>query len=178
MDHFRRHHCPEIIDDVRTEDVTESFQDIVKKSFSDAMTALESEMGDRPEKWQWGKVHQLTLAHPVGQVKVMDLLFNLNRGPYPVGGSFHTVSPFAYGYSDRFNVSFGSSHRHIYSVADWDDGLVIIPTGASGVPASNHYCDQTGLYLDHRYRTGLFSEESIIENARYESTFIPLTGSR
>jgi penicillin amidase len=178
MDHFRRHHCPEIIDDVRTDDVTESFQDIVKKSFSDAMAALESEMGDRPEKWQWGKVHQLTLAHPVGQVKIMDLLFDLNRGPYPVGGSSHTVSPFAYGYADRFSVSFGSSHRHIYSVADWDDGLVIIPTGASGVPASNHYCDQTGLYLDHKYHTGLFSEESVIENARYESTFIPFTGSR
>ena len=178
MDHFWRHHCPDIVDDISTSDEKESFQDIVYNSFSEVMNGIESTLGNNPESWKWGRVHQLTLEHPMGQVKILDMLFHLNRGPYQAGGSFHTVSPYSYPFSDQFNVTHGASHRHIYSVANWDASRVIIPTGESGIPASPHYCDQTDWYLKNKYHTDHYTLETVIANTRYVSSFKPFHGQK
>ncbi|MDH5386545.1 MAG: penicillin acylase family protein, partial [Candidatus Aminicenantes bacterium] len=90
------------------------------------------------------------------------------RGPYEVGGSFHTVCPYVYLLNEPFEVTNGASHRHIYSLSNWDESLTILPTGVSGIPASPHYCDQTRLYLENHYRSDYFSKELIQKNARYQ----------
>ena len=76
-------------------------------------------------QWEWGKVHTLTLKHPLGSVKILDRIFSLNRGPFSVGGSYHTVSPYSYPLTDLFHANHGSSHRHIYVPGDWDRSQVI-----------------------------------------------------
>jgi penicillin amidase len=118
--------------------------------------------------WHWGKIHTLTLEHPLGSVKILDLLFNFNRGPYEVGGSFHTVSPYSYKFNAPFKVNHGASQRHIFPVNNWDESLTVIPTGISGVPASKHYCDQTKLYVSGKYHSDYVSRDLIEKNAKYK----------
>ncbi len=154
-------------DDVATTDKKEGFDDIVFAGFRESVKWLTDELGEDPSKWQWGEIHQLTLEHPLGSVKILDQIFKLNRGPYPVSGSYHTVCPYQYKLSNPFKVNHGASHRHIYSLADWDESLSVIPTGTSGVPASNYYCDQTEIYLDNEYHPDHFSRELVEKNARY-----------
>ena len=154
-------------DDVSTEGIEETFADMVRKSFMETVVALSERMGDNPEKWEWGKVHTLTLEHPLGSVKILNILFRFNRGPYAVGGNSQTVCPYGYSRRNAFAVTAGASHRHIYSLADWDDSLTVIPTGTSGIPASLHYCDQSEMYVENRYHTDFVSKDPVVENARY-----------
>jgi penicillin amidase len=160
----------ECSDDVRTPDKKETFTDIVQKSFRETVARLLGELGKEPERWEWGHVHRLTLGHPMGTVKVLDKLFGLNRGPFPVGGSFHTVCPFDFSFDGTFKVDTGASQRHVYSLADWDQSLTIIPTGESGIPASRYYCDQTRLYLDNRYHSDHVNRSLIEKEAKFRMT--------
>lgn len=160
-------------DDITTKDVEEGFDEMVIKSFKDAIAKLAEKMGDTPERWSWGSIHKFTLEHPLGGVKILEKIFNLNRGPYELGGSFHTIRPFSYPFRDPFKVDHGASQRHIYSTANWDLSLSVIPTGTSGVPASDHYCDQTALYINGQYHNDMFSKDLVIRNAKYTMRFIP-----
>ncbi|RPI95889.1 MAG: penicillin acylase family protein, partial [Spirochaetales bacterium] len=157
-------------DRTSTADKKEGFSDISLSGFSGAIKRLSELMGGNPDKWQWGKVHTLTLQHPLGSVKLLDFLFNLNRGPYPLGGSYHTIPQFAYKNEAPFAVVHGPSQRHIYDLSDWDKSLSIIPTGNSGIPASGHYCDQTGLFANGEYHPDHFSRTAVEKNAVYTMT--------
>ena len=154
-------------DDKNTPDKTETFADVVQKSFKDTVAFLHDNHGRNPDKWKWGKIHQLTLEHPLGSVKILNWLFGFNSGPYEVGGSSHTVCPYSYPKRAPFAVTWGASHRHIYSLADWDESLTVIPTGVSGIPASAHYCDQTELYVESEYHADYFSRDLVEKNAKY-----------
>jgi len=159
-------------DDINTPGVAESFSDILMKSFKEMVDSLDHEFGPDLSQWQWGRLHQITLSHPLAKVAILEKLLDLNRGPYPVGGSFHTVSPYSYPNSAPFHVDHGASHRHIFDLSNWDNSITVIPTGNSGIPASPNYCDQTQLYLEGKYHPDPFSQEAVEKNAVYRMRFV------
>lgn len=161
------------LDNTNTASKIEGFTDMAYCAFSNAIENLKAQLGDDPGNWEWGKIHRLVLAHPLGAVNVIEKAFNLNPEPVSVGGSFHTVSPYSYNSNKPFDSNHGSSHRHIYDLSDWDNSLTVIPTGISGIPASPHYCDQTDLYVSGKYHNDYFSRDRIVNAARYHMTFKP-----
>ncbi|HKJ99513.1 MAG TPA: penicillin acylase family protein [Desulfotignum sp.] len=163
-------------DNIQTPDVKESFSDIVCQSFGQAVAELAEKLGGDPGKWQWGSIHTLTLSHPLGSVDILDILFDLNRGPFPAPGSFHTVSPYAYKVNAPFDVKHGASQRHIYDLSDWDNSRVIIPTGSSGIPASPFYCSQAKMYMNGQFRQDLFTLERISAAAVHTLVLQPAGG--
>jgi len=156
-----------------TKDVVEDFSKIVQQTYAETINNLKTKLGDNPMDWQWGQVHTLTLEHPLGKVKILNFVFNLNRGTYAVGGNSHTISPYSYNYSNPYIVKTGSSHRSIYSIANWDESLIILPTGISGQPASKFYCNQTESYLNDKYIPDFFSKDKIVENKKFEMKIKP-----
>lgn len=160
-------------DDVTTSDRKELLKDMVSCAFGKAVTDLESQLGSDPVTWKWGNLHRLILNHPLSTVNILDKVFKLRRGPYPVGGSFHTVAPYGYTTAKTFDSEFGASHRHIFDLSDWDHSLTVIPTGNSGIPASRHYCDQSELYVAGKYHADPFSQEKVKAHARYHMHFQP-----
>ena len=163
-----------LFDDITTKIKVESFDDMIIKSFSQTIIELEKTQGREIASWRWGKIHTFTLGHPLGEVKVLDIAFHLNRGPFETGGSYHTVAPYSYRYNDPFKVQSGASQRHIYDLANWDCSYSVLPTGNSGIPCSKHYCDQTKLYLEGKYHRDLFSEKQVKGNYRYKAVISPL----
>ncbi|HYW95958.1 MAG TPA: penicillin acylase family protein, partial [Bacteroidales bacterium] len=159
-------------DNVNTPEKVETAGDIAITAIDSTVAKLQARLGNDMSQWEWGKVHTLTLKHPLGSVKILDRIFSLNRGPYSVGGSYHTVSPYSYPLNDLFHANHGSSHRHIYVAGDWDRSQVIIPTGISGIPASPYYCSQTESYLNYIYKTDYFSEEGVNNHKSYTMKFI------
>ena len=149
------------------------FTALVQSSFREATSRLEQEHGNRPGRWAWGEAHQLVMKHPMGHVGLVDRLMRKNIGTFSPGGSFHTVAPYSYNPNKPFGIIHGASHRHIYSVADWDASCSIIPTGVSGIPASPYYRDQAGLFVADGYRQDLFSFEAVTAGAAYRMRFIP-----
>jgi penicillin G amidase len=160
------------INNVHT-DANETFEDIVFLSFRESVDWIEEKLGNDPAKWQWGDIHQLTIAHPMGSVKILDRIFGLNKGPFPVGGSFHTVSLYSFEFFNPFVVNNGASQRHIFQPNNWSDNYVIIPTGTSGIPASKYYLDQTELFLNNEYFTMPWLREEVEARAKYRAVFGP-----
>ena len=146
---------------------TETFTDIVQKSFSDAIAKLEKQLGSTADKWEWGKLLTFTLNHPLGSVKILDKVFKLNKGPYEMGGNNHAIPAYAYKFTKPFKVYHGPSQRHVYDTSQWDNSFSVIPTGNSGIPSSRHYCDQTKLYVNGKFHVDYVSKSKIKENAEY-----------
>jgi penicillin amidase len=163
----------ESVDDVRTPGVRETWSDIVQKSFQEAVASLAAKFGRDTGRWRWDRVHHLVIKHPMASARLIDRVFRLSQGPYPAGGSFHTVCPFYYPLSQGFDSDSGASQRHIYSLADWNDSLTVIPTGESGVPASPFYCDQTKLYVAGQYHSDHVDRGLVEKNARFRMTLRP-----
>lgn len=162
-----------LFDNVKTKDKVENFDDIVKLTFNQTIDTLTALLGDNPDNWQYGRLHNLTLSHPLSKVKILDKVFKLNRGPFAVGGSNHTVSPYSYVYTNPYYVSAGASERHIFDLSNWDNSWTVIPTGESGQAASPFYCNQSELYINNGYHPDLFSIENIKKNAKFTCTLTP-----
>ena len=151
----------------------DAFTRLVHKSFNEAIGWIEHNLGTCPSRWAWGGASKLKIAHPMGQIRLLDMIFSMNRGPYAPGGSFHTVCPYGYNIADPFRIVHGASHRHIYTTANWDESLSIVPTGTSGIPASDYYCDQTLMYVNDSYRPDRFSAAQVERAARYRMRLVP-----
>ena len=172
FDHVWRNRNSSWVNNIHTPE-QETFEEMVLISFKEAVLWIEENMGANPEAWSWGNIHQLTIKHPMGSVKLLDRVFKLNKGPFPVGGSFHTVNPKAYSFRDPYSVVHGASQRHVYDMNDLTESFVIIPTGVSGIPASKYYLDQIEMFLNNEYRKDLWIRDDVISRARYHAVYKP-----
>lgn len=162
-----------LTDRKETASVVETLDDIIKASFEKGLTNLDRFVSDNDLKSRgWGKIHVLKLDHPMGSVKIIDMIFKLNSPAYPVGGSDHTVSPYRYG--SNFMVVHGASQRHIYNTANWDESWSIIPTGNSGVPGSPFYLSQTKAYVSGQFYRDYFTEDAVKANAAHKMVLVPV----
>jgi len=158
-------------DNVNTPDITEDFHDNIQTAFQQTMDTLSSMYGPDVSTWEWGNLHKVALMHPMGGVPIVEKLFKVNRGPYAIGGSSHTVCPYSYPKGSSFVANHGASERHIFHTSDWDRSLMIIPTGISGIPSSPHYLDQTSLYINNKYHRAYFSKEAVEASHLYKAVF-------
>jgi len=160
----------EWIDNVNTPG-QETMDEVIAMSIRSAVDTLTSRYGEFGTGWQWGKIHTFTLEHPMGSVKILDKLLGLNSKTYAVGGSYHTVEPYAY--RETFRAHHGASERHIFSTADWDQSLTVIPTGTSGIPGSPFYLSQTDTYVNNGFYSDPFTDGAVEAAKRHEMIFKP-----
>lgn len=161
----------EWVDNISTPEL-ETFDDIVFKSYKGAIDSLNHLLGNQMKKWAYGKVHTLTLKHPLGTLRILDWLFRLNSPRYRVGGSDHTVSPY-FSFEKIFSVTSGASEKHIFNTADWDESLTIIPGGVSGMPSSEFYLSQLEKYISGDFYKDPFTENAVRSAAKYTLKLIP-----
>ncbi len=158
-------------DDVSTANTVESLDDLVVPAWNAAVQWLEENYGEDMDSWVWGDLHTVSLKHPLGSVEILNRIFHLERGPFRVGGGSHTVCPYNYPGLKSFSVTHGASQRHVYDLLDPDGSQVIIPSGVSGIPASDFFCNQTEMFMRNEYISESFSREKVEQNALYLSTF-------
>ncbi len=137
-----------------------TWADVLREALGRAVGELRERQGSDPARWAYGKVHSLTLRHPLGGVAALAPLFN--RGPWPMGGDIDTVNhhyiprdPVA---GPRYN---GPSYRQIIDPGDWDAARIILPAGQSGHPTSSHYADMAGAWRAGGYFPLLWSPEAV-----------------
>lgn len=145
-------------DDVTTPQI-ETRDDIIRRSFSEAIEELQKQFGGEMKEWQWGKLHTITFKHLFGDVKVLRTIFNV--GPFEVGGSGTTVNNGEFRFTRPFAMTLGPSTRHIVDFANLDGSLSVIPTGESGQPLSDHYSDQVQLWLKGEYHQFPIHEKAV-----------------
>ncbi|MEJ2051090.1 MAG: penicillin acylase family protein [Calditrichota bacterium] len=132
-------------DNVNTSE-QETRNDIVIKSFQNAIDFLRSKYQNKMEDWEWGMVHTLELEHVLGKTALTRRLFN--RGPYQVPGDGVTVNVGTYPFSKPFHMSIGPSLRFVMDWASPENYYSIIPGGTSGNFLSNYYDNQIQFWLN------------------------------
>jgi penicillin amidase len=126
-----------------------SRQALVKKSLQEATDELAQRLGADMEQWRWGKLHTLTLQHPLGRIRVLAPLLSI--GPFPSPGDGVTINMGFYRRSNPYEHVVGASLRMIIDMAAPERSLFILPSGQSGHCFSPHYRDQTQLWRQGRY---------------------------
>jgi len=150
----------------------EGINDIISKSFSEAIVYLNEKMGSDVDDWKWGHLHTLTLYHPFGKRSSLMGYF-MNIGPYPMGGSLATVNPQPYKLSAPWEGFHGASLRYIIDFADRKNSRRVIPAGISGNFMSPHYDDQAELWRTGKYRPFVLDRKSIDADSRYTLKMLP-----
>ena len=130
---------------------TQSEAAALEKSLNAALEEIERRFGPRREDWQWGKLHQLTLVHPLGKRE-----FQL--GPVPRPGDGYTVNATS---GNDFQQTSGASWREIMDVGDWDRSVITNTPGESGNPSSKHYGDLLEDWAHGRYHPLPYSRKAV-----------------
>lgn len=118
------------------------------RAIDGAVATLVEAAGPDEEDWAWGSVRTLTLQHPLGAA--LGPLGNMfNRGPFPWGGSAHTVSNGAVNLLDPLGNPMAIANlRMNLEVPDWDNARFSLAGGQSGNPSSPHYDDLLAHWLE------------------------------
>jgi penicillin amidase len=151
-------------DDVGTPE-RETRDDIIRRSFLDAIIELRSRLGGELKTWQWGKLHELTSGHILGRIPGMGRVFNI--GPFPTGGAGTTINSGEYNLTRPYKHLVGPSMRQIADLSDSTSLLIIITSGESGQALHPHYDDQAHLWLNGGYHH-LSMDRSEIERAGWD----------
>ncbi|MDQ3629631.1 MAG: penicillin acylase family protein [Actinomycetota bacterium] len=134
-------------DDIVTEDVRETRDDILRRALLDARDDLTVMQGSSPTRWSWGGLHELELVNPTlgdSGVGLVESLFN--RGPYPLGGGSGIVNATGWDAAEGFDVTAVPSMRMVVSLDDFDESRWIQFGGQSGHAYADTYTDQTQLW--------------------------------
>ena len=158
-------------DDPDTQAV-ENLNEIIIKSFKEAIVYLDETMGSNVDDWQWGKLHTLTLYHPFGKSSSLMGYF-MNIGPFPMGGSIATVNPQPYRLINPWEGYHGASLRYIIDFSNIKNSRRVIPAGISGNFMSPHYDDQAELWRTGKYRPFVLDRKSVEKDARCTLKMIP-----
>lgn len=152
-------------DDVKTKGIKETRDQIVNRSFHEAIKALEKQLGPEYTNWRWGKVHTLEHQHPLGKVAALRPLFNVGTFEVPGGNEVINNLLFYLAEDGQYKVGGGPSTRRIIDFSDVENSVSILPTGQSGVRSSPHYNDQAEMYVKGRFRKMKLNRKEIEETS-------------
>ncbi|TRX30606.1 penicillin acylase family protein [Flavobacterium sp. ZT3R18] len=160
-------------DNVTTKSQKETGSQILASSFTEAIAALENQLGNTVSNWEWSKVHTVEYQHPLGKLEILRPFFNV--GPFKVPGSVEVINNQFFDFSEDgfYKVKGGPSSRRIIDFSDVENSLGILPTGQSGNPFSQHYNDQSDLYNVGKFRKMKLNKEEIIRSST-KLVFSPL----
>ncbi len=146
-------------DNRRTKEI-ETRNDVVVRSFAEAVASLEKKLGGNMSKWAWGRVHKLEFRHPFDEIFIARKIFNL--GPYPFPGDGETVNRGTFGFNEPYDVTMTASIRHVMDFSRLGRTLGIHTTGQSANPASDHYGDFAEKWLGGDYVTMMMDRDDFV----------------
>ncbi len=114
---------------------------VLANTLSDAMEEGKRIQGRNPDKWRYGRMNVLTIAHPIAS-RIPWIAPYFNIGPVPISGAATTI--------DAATESMGPSLRFVADTAAWDSSFMNLTIGESGHRFSGHYKDQWDAYAAGR----------------------------
>ncbi len=138
----------------------ESRDQLLIRSLSEAVGELSRRFeSENLDDWRYGdsRLHHNRIRHPLSQAVLEPLGAKLDVGPFPRGGSGHTVNAT----NNRDNQTSGASFRVIIDVGDWDRSLASNHPGQAGDPDSPHYRDLADAWAKGKYFPLLYSRGQI-----------------
>ncbi|MBC8438737.1 MAG: penicillin acylase family protein [Deltaproteobacteria bacterium] len=158
-------------DNIKTLDQIETREDLFFLAGLEAKKVLSGQMGNSPEKWQWGQVHTLELVNPLRRTEPGKAL--LGSGLLPMGGSGETLYRGWYDYDKPFEITHCAALRMVTDFSDKDKILAVMPGGVSGRSFYPHQKDQIKAYMSGEKRYWWFSDKAIDDNTKSRLMLTP-----
>jgi penicillin G amidase len=151
-------------DNIKTKDKKESRKEIFVRSFKETLDTLLSEWGNNPEKWRWEDAHQLTFPHVFGQKKPLNYFFNI--GPFKMPSCQGCINKMEYAIDNEkiHRIYGGPAMRNIIDFNEPKKAWGVLPTGQSGNIMSQHYKDQSFLFINGIYRHMIMADREIVKS--------------
>jgi penicillin amidase len=162
-------------DDVRTPDSLELRGEVMAAAMADATAELTEKLGDDPQNWRWGDLHQLDLVSTTfGSSGIAPLEALFNRGPYATAGGDGIVNASGWYPPDGYDVDWVPSMRMVVDLTDPDASRWVQLTGQSGHVFDPHYTDQVEAWANGDTYPWPFSDAATRESA--EETLVLTSG--
>mgnify|MGYP003892463925 FL=1 len=148
-------------DDVTTES-KETKSDIVQRSFTNAISFLENQLGDTVSLWSWSKVISVEHGHALAAGgETLRKIFNV--GPFSMDGGNEVINNqlFTLNETGIYKVKAGPSTRRVIDFSNIENSVSILPTGQSGNVFSKHYKDQAQKYLNGEFVKTILNKDEI-----------------
>jgi penicillin G amidase len=158
-------------DNVRTEGVRESRDDLFYKAGLKISQDLASSLGKDPKRWVWGSVHQIEFLSPIRTKGFGTGL--LGGGSHPAPGSGETLNCGIYRFSEPFDVVVSASLRMVADLSDQDKVLAVLPGGVCGRLFHPHTKDQVEPFMNGDKVYWWFSDSAISEHAKTRLELMP-----
>ncbi|WP_420595258.1 penicillin acylase family protein [Deinococcus sp.] len=121
-------------------------------SLKAAVDDLSARLGENPDGWTYGKLHQVANDHQAfGGVKAVGWIFNRSA---PTSGGTNTVNvarPQAAAGPNQYRQTHAPSYRQLVDLADMNSSLFVGTLGQGGNPIGPHYADQMRLWRAGQY---------------------------
>jgi len=162
-------------DDRTTKNVVETRDDIIKKSWSEAVNDMEGRSGSDMSTWSWGHMHTASFENQtLGQtgIGLIDSLFN--RGPFPASGGSNIVNATAWANVGKdFTVTDVPSMRMIVDLGNLSNSLTVHTTGQSGHAYDPHYDDMPLMWAAIQYYPMLWDPQSVLQQTEGHLQLVP-----
>lgn len=130
------------------------------RSFRRAVALLAAKQGNRPDRWRWGREHQVSFPHPLAGQSWFARLF-LGQGPFPAAGSALTVNPLAFDPLAPFQVNLAATWRQVADLSAPEENWVSFTPGQSEHPFSTSFSDHVATWLKGEYKPALYRHGTI-----------------
>jgi penicillin amidase len=119
----------------------DAWEPLLADALTRGVEALRRRLGGDPAQWRWGRLHRLSLAHPLSASVPLRPLFP--GRDLPIGGDVDTVMQTAVVPHEPFAARASApSWRHVADCSDLAVSWSALPGGQWGHPRSAHWLDR------------------------------------
>jgi penicillin G amidase len=141
-----------------------NYDDLLMAAADRAVAKLtEESKSSRIEDWPWRRFNSLDMLHPVGREGLLKKLLSI--ADKPQSGTEYSVR--------AATKHHGPAMRFVANLGNWDESILLIPTGQSGQPGSSHYSDQFSYWYEGKPIFQPFSDGAEANARKHKLNLIP-----
>ena len=141
-----------------------NYDELLVAAADDAVKKLAQNSGsERVDDWAWKKFNSLDMFHPLGRSSVLKTFLSITDKPQ--SGTIYSVR--------AASKTHGPAMRFVANPANWDESILLIPSGESGQPGSSHYSDQFSYWYEGKPILAPFSEAAEAKAKKHTLTLNP-----
>lgn len=118
---------------------------------------------ERANDWAWSRFNSLDMVHPIGHEGLLKTFLSITGKPQ--SGTLYSVR--------AATKTHGPAMRFVGNPGNWDQSILLIPSGESGQPGSSHYSDQFSYWYEGRPIFAPFSDAAEEKARKHTLTLKP-----
>ena len=157
-------------------EATQTRDQIIQESMQQTVQWLTDNYGNDAFQWRWENLHMIRFRPPLfaqaaddsASPKALKLIVDnlLSKGPFSTEGHGMTINNGQYDWLSPYEQVLGPSIRRVVELDQMNRTFSVLPTGQSGNSLSDHFGDQTEMWIRGDYRffyqdSTLFDEVSL-----------------